>query len=212
MNKGIYHIYNRTLDRAPIFNDSFLCSIFLERLSYYLPTHTYIKYSLFHKMKNNYLYLASNTKGTHKHVDLLAYCIMPNHFHLLVKQNNDNGVSKYLSQVMNSFTKYYNIQNERNGSLFHSPFKCVEIRSDEQLLHVSRYIHLNPYTASIVQKKEEIALYPWSSFSAYINGHPTNVPLDIQHILSYFQYKREWYSDFVINNSEYQKRLHRKSK
>lgn len=70
-------------------------------------------------------------------VSILAYCFMPNHFHFLIEQNISNGISSYVSNVLNSFTRYYNIANNRVGPLFLPKFKAVPVTHDDQLIHVS---------------------------------------------------------------------------
>src|SRR5205823_11981573 len=101
-------------------------------------------------------------------VEILCFCIMPNHWHLLVRQKVDRGISKFLSDAINSLTRYYNILHERSGPFFLPRFKSVAIRSEEQLIHVSRYIHLNPYSSGIINNFEDLINYPWSSFRGYM--------------------------------------------
>ena len=91
---------------------------------------------------------------------------MPNHFHLLIKQSGDDGIQEFIRKVQNSYTKYFNIRYQRVGPLLQGPFKAVLVESDDQLLHLSRYIHLNPYVSELVDNLE---LYPYSSYRSYIN-------------------------------------------
>ena len=89
---------------------------------------------------------------------------MPNHFHLLLKQTIDNGISHFLSKFTNSYTKYFNTKYNRVGPVFQGVFKSVHIESDEQLMHLSRYIHLNPVVSAVVEKQNLLS-YPLVIFS-----------------------------------------------
>lgn len=111
---------------------------------------------------------------------------MPDHYHLLIKSLSHEKISKYISDVENSYTRYFNIRNNRKGPLWQSRFKAVVIKNNLQLLHVSRYIHLNPTTNSLVNHPED-----WR-FSSYKEISISNR----------FTYKR-----FVENNINYQRRL-----
>jgi len=82
-------------------------------------------------------------------VDILAYCLMPNHFHFLLRQNLEKGISIFLGNFQNSYTKYFNLRNKRQGSLFLTPFKAVRIEDDDQFLHVkSLYPSQSLYSSS----------------------------------------------------------------
>jgi len=78
-----------------------------------------------------------------------------------------NSLSKYISDVENSFSRYFNIKFKRKGPIWQSRFRSVEVKTDEQLLHVSRYIHLNPTTDYLVDKPED---WKFSSYKEYINN------------------------------------------
>ena len=100
-------------------------------------------------------------------VSLLAFAFMPNHFHLLVRQEKDNGIHQFLFKTLNSFAKYINTRRHRVGPLFQGNFQAVRIESDEQLLHVSRYIHINPVVAGMISI-ETLFSYPWTSYPVYV--------------------------------------------
>jgi len=97
---------------------------------------------------------------------LLAYCIMPDHYHLLVKLQSEYSFSKYMNNIENSYSRYFNTLNKRKGPLWQSQFRAVAIEDDETLLHVHRYIHLNPTTSGFVEKPEE---WKWSSYNYFIS-------------------------------------------
>jgi putative transposase len=95
---------------------------------------------------------------------------MPYHYHLLIKTNFENTLSKYMNDVENSYSRYFNIKLDRKGPLWQSAFKFVKVFSNSQLLHISRYIHLNPTTSGLVQNPED---WLYSSYNLYINNPQT---------------------------------------
>ena len=125
------------------------------RFSMYLNLSQEFRFTFDQKLKE------SNDFG----VSVLSFCLMPNHFHLVVKQRKENGIKNYLANISNSYTKFFNTKHDRVGPLLQGTFKAVWIETDEQLLHVVRYIHLNPVEAGIVQAPEN---YLWSSYPAYL--------------------------------------------
>ncbi len=131
---------------------------------------------------------------------------MPNHFHLLVKQVLEKGIVKFMGNIQNGYVKYINIKEERAGPLFQSTFKAKRIETDEQLLHVSRYIHLNPVTAYLVES-EKIIEYPWSSLSSYLsNTSPKQSFINTEIINSFFKNQKN-HKEFILNQVEYQREL-----
>ena len=123
---------------------------------------------------------------------------MPNHFHLLLKQLNDGGVQEFIRKVSNSYSKYFNTKNKRVGPLFQGEFKAVTIESDEQLLHVSRYIHLNPYVSGLVKDLKD---FRYSSYLDFI-GLRNDTLCNKKVILSFFKSSKE-YKDFVSDQKSY---------
>lgn len=100
-----------------------------------------------------------------KLVDIIAYCIMPTHFHLILKQLKDKGISTFISLISNSYTRYFNIKHKRKGPLWEKEFQNVLVSTDEQLLHLTRYVHLNPVTAFLVDKPQD---WPFSSYKEFL--------------------------------------------
>lgn len=102
-------------------------------------------------------------------VEILAYCLMPNHFHFEVKELTENGVPKFAQRLGNSYTLYFNTKYDRVGRLFESTYKSVEINTDEQLVHLSRYIHANPVISSKVKLNiKQLKTYQWTSLPIYL--------------------------------------------
>jgi len=140
-----------------------------------------------------------------RHIEILAYCLMPNHFHFLLRQVAVNGISKFAANFTNSYTKYFNTLNDRVGPLFQGAFKAVHIESDEQLMHVSRYIHLNPVSSFIIEA-DELEEYEWSSYPEYISKEESDV-IEKHTILDLFSNKVELYRHFVLDYADYARKL-----
>lgn len=195
-NGEIYHLLNRSLDNSPILKNKSDLIRFIEAMKYYLSIDPPVKYSVYRKMKTNFIIDYTKTL-----IDILAYCIMPNHFHLLVIQNIDNGVPKYIQKLVSSFSHYYNIRNNRCGTLFQGSFKAIRIYNEEQLLHVTRYIHLNPVTAYIVKKPED---YSYSSYLSYISKTRDGF-INKSYVIG--NSTESQYKDFVLAQIDYQRKL-----
>jgi len=157
----VYHICSRGVDRRDILLDKADKERCLALFKHCLPPGIIRSYSIAKRLKDE-IELTGSGSGL---VDLLSYCLMDNHLHLLVKENIEGGTSLYMQRLLNSYAKYFNLRYKRSGPLFTSRFKAVLVDGDEQVLHVSRYIHLNPYVAHMV---EDPLAYPWSSLGDYI--------------------------------------------
>ncbi|MBI2196717.1 transposase [Candidatus Daviesbacteria bacterium] len=180
-------------------------------MDYYRFADTPVSFSHFMKVpfEERNLILDKLKKQNNLQVEILVFCLMPNHFHLLLKQITEKGITNFISNVQNGYAKYINIKEDRAGPLFQSAFKGVRIETDEQLLHVSRYIHLNPSTGYLVGI-EKLIEYPWSSLPDYLesaNKKFAFVSPDL--ILSFFGSRgsRGKYKEFVLNQAEYQRKL-----
>lgn len=143
---GYYHVYNRGTDKRNIFSDSSDYERFLAAV-----------------LKSKH-----NLDDRRHDVAVIAYSLMPNHFHLLLRQLEDGGVSLFMERFGNSYTKYFNIRNERSGRLFESTFKAKVIEDDLYLHSLVDYIHMNAKDlfASIDEMDQHAKLleYPWSSY------------------------------------------------
>lgn len=194
INEGFYHIYNRGVEKRIIFEVEPDYQRFLEVLRYYQLGGPKPRFSTFKRFNQD---LSKNPLI----VEIVCFCLMPNHFHLLIRQLKTGGVQEFISKVSNSYTKYFNTKYKRVGPLFQAEFKAVSIESEEQLLHLSRYIHLNPYVAQIA---ENIENYPYSSFPEYLRekgGFCNTKP-----ILDFFS-SQGHYEEFVRDQKEYAKEL-----
>jgi putative transposase len=201
-----YHIFNRGVAKTPTFLTKSDYKQAIASLLYYTDINPLMKFSRFKKLsieeKDSVL---KRSEDSNKFVELICYCFMPNHFHLLVKQLAENGISIFLSRFANSYTKYFNTKNERVGPLFQGTFKSVHIESEDQLLHLSRYIHLNPLTTFVVLDRDFLS-YPWSSLKVYLEDNSRLV--NTKPVLSEFSSSKK-YLDFVLNQKDYQRKLHK---
>lgn len=195
VNGEFYHLYARGLEKQETFLNHRDYSHFLEALFYYQIQNPKPKFSTYRQSK---VFPIDSSK---KIVEIICYCLMPNHFHLLVKQLRDGGISELMRKLILSITKYRNTKYNHKGPLFQVPFKAVHIETDEQFVHVSRYIHLNPLVALITK---DLKLYPWSSYPTYIGLD--NQPVTKEEILSFFK-SQEDYKKFVLDHADYEMKL-----
>lgn len=195
----IFHVFNKSIANFGIFKSPNNAQRFIELLDYYNTTEVKNRFS---KIKKKNLYHYKNLLIPHQNqqVKFIGFNIMPDHYHLLIKILINNAFSKYINDVENSFTRFFNIKHRRKGPLWQSSFKAVRIRTNEQLLHVSRYINLNATTAGLVAKPED---WLFSSYKDLIfdNRFLGNFIKEIS-ITDPKIYRR-----FVENNQEYQKKL-----
>lgn len=204
----IYHLYNSTIDNKRIFLDNKLCNLLLELLYYYRSTRASISYSRFRSLtKDRQMEIVAKLKfKKYFKLDLFAYCVMSTHIHLLVKQQRDGAISKYMSDTFNSFTRFYNIKHRRKGPLMLPRFHAKLIVSREQFIHVSRYLHLNPYSAGLLELDADILTYPWSSMREYLTKCQKTLSQP-KAVLAEFNNKRDRYKKFVLDHAEQQKTL-----
>lgn len=164
----VYHIFNKSIAEFKIFNSDSEFSRMLGVIRYYQREKPTIKFSRFinlSKAKESNLNRDILLLDKEKLVDIIAYCLMPTHLHLILKQLKENGISIFMNNILNSYTRYFNIKHKRKGPLWEGRFKSVLIKTDEQLLHLTRYIHLNPVTAFLVDRPEE---WSTSSYREYL--------------------------------------------
>lgn len=145
---AFYHIYNRGVEKRVIFKDDQDYAVFLSFLKRYLDTYPHKDNS-----GREYTWLAPK-------VELLAFCLMPNHFHLLALQKKVGGLRAFMQSLLTSYSMYFNWKYKRVGPLFQHRYAASMIDSDSYLLHISRYIHLNP---------EDWQAWQWSSLPYYLS-------------------------------------------
>ena len=156
-----YHVYNRGAGRRKIFENAADKAKFISIIARYLDDNEYVR-------GDGVLYEKSSVK-------LIAYCLMGNHFHLLLFQDqNSTDIQQFVKSVTSAYARYYNLHHNRSGYLFEGSFKAKRIDDDTYLEHITRYIHLNPRT---------YLTYKWSSLPEYLKHRNT-----------------EWVRDDLVND------------
>lgn len=193
---GTYHIYNKTADTKILFKDETDFKTFLFYLFVYLqPLKTVLK-----SYEN--LPFRLQIKNLHKEIDCLAYCLMPDHFHLLLRQTSEDAIPKLMKQLTNAYTEYYNKKYNTHGPLLQGRYKAVGIEKDQQTLQLSRFIHLHPVVTKLVSHANE---YEWSSMNEYENKATESI-CNKRVILSYYSSEKA-HSKFVNDIHEYNEHL-----
>lgn len=203
----VYHVLNRGISLQPTFVSRKDYRRAIEVLRYYQNGKPPLRYSQFLTLTNERRkqILDGLSEKREFLVEIIAYCLMPNHFHFLIKQLKEVGISKFMSNFTNSYTRYFNVKNKRNGPLFEGKFKAIRIETDEQLLHLSRYIHLNPYSSYVVKTLKDLKNYAFSSFSEYLGNSEVNM-CSKEIVLGQF-INVESYKKFVFDQADYQRAL-----
>ncbi len=158
-----YHLYNRGTDKREVFitrNDyeRFLCNLYLAN------TKENIRLDNLQRTEEGSTLLSRvfQVERRENLVSIAAYCLMPNHFHLLVRQNTEGGISQFMQKLATAYTMYFNAKYERSGALFQGKFKSKAAQEDTYLKYLLAYIHLNPY------KFTQPSTYPYSSYRDFI--------------------------------------------
>ena len=162
-----YHIYTRSIAKFKVFNNESDYQRIIDLLSYCRFDETPCKFSKFLLLCPNHQKTILKNLGMQGRqlVSIVAYCIMPTHIHLILKQNQKDGISKFMNKILDSYSKYFNLAHHRRGPLWEDRFQNILVETDEQILHLTRYIHLNPASAGLVKKPNDWA---FSSFAEYL--------------------------------------------
>lgn len=183
-NEEYYHIYNRGTDKRRIFMSQYDINRFLKCMDVFNsiePVGSLWLYNLGDEQK----------KKAKKLVDIIAYCLNPNHYHFILKQNTDGGITEFMKRLNGGYTMYFNLKSKRSGSLFQGRFKSKHIGDNDYLLRVSAYVNLNDRVHQLRGSTSQLR----SSWDEY----KTNVKFlcDTQIILSQFKNKKE-YEKFAL--------------
>lgn len=190
-----YHVFNRGNNKQTIFFDKkdkvrflfliiyFQAGIFFENIgrqvSYFIKSESFnINKDLEKKLLNK------------RNVELINFVLMPNHFHFILYEFKEGGISQYMQRVLCAYTKYFNTKYKKSGHLFQGPYKAVNIKNNNQLLYLSTYIHRNP--REISEWKDKEYMYPWSSYQDYLKNNRWGELLKQDIIIKQFSSKKEF--------------------
>ena len=221
-NDAIYHVFNRGVDKR---------TIFLEDADYFRFIHDLYEFNdqapaenIYYKMPSLQSYDVGNRKIQRKGsrtllVDIVAFCLMPNHFHLLVRQRVDNGITLFMKKLGSGYANYFNIKNKRSGTLFQGRFKAVPIDTDRYATYIPFYIHANPIELydpkwkelGLSKNKKDVLhfleKYRWSNFPDCVGRKNFPSVTQRKFITDYFgegaQYKKymsQWIDQFNSPN------------
>lgn len=189
-----FHVYNRGTDKRNIFFDPRDYQRFIESLYLFNSEERIVLRDVNKKKRFSY-----ERKETLVYIG--AYCLMPNHFHLLIKSKNETGVSHFMKKLLTAYSMYFNKKYKRNGVLFQGPFKAEYASRDEYLKYLFAYIHLNPVKLiepgwkdngikELQKAKDFIKSYKYTSYLEYSGGNRAESSiLDMSVFPAYFSQK-----------------------
>lgn len=205
VENSYYHIYNRGVEKRKIFKDNSDYSIFLSYLKTYLTykNDKKLREQLQHPNLPHYekdkILKQLRLNNFHNEINLLSYCLMPNHFHLLIKQKTATSIDKFMNSLITRYVMYFNRKYKRVGPLFQDVYKAVLVESEPQLLYLTCYIHRNP-----ASQGDPLQTTQPSSYSEYLGRRKTDW-INFEEILSYFSKTNPLlsYQAFVEQTSDF---------
>lgn len=180
-----YHIFNRGVEKRNIFNQKADYERFVKSLEFF---NTESSIEMRSEGKNP-------PESADRLVEVIAYCINSNHFHLLLKENKENGIVTFMKKVCTGYSMYFNKKNKRSGVLFQGRFKSVHVDSNDLLLYISAYVNCN----SQIHNIENSESYVWCSFPEYLGNGSEKCQKEI--ILDQFSNVKE-YKKFCLEKVE----------
>ncbi len=220
VNNEIYHVYNRGVEKRKIFLTENDYLRFLHDLYEFNDTAPAV---YFHKKPQHFKSCEVGLRKVAQKRDLLveiySFTLMPNHFHLMLKQIREGGVTEFMRKIGTGYTNYFNLTQERVGSLFQGKYKSVRIDNHAHFLHLPFYIHSNPLSLEFSDWQEKgidadeaikfLESYKWSSFCDYASkkNFPSVISKDFltEIIGEPTKFKKEfkkWLDDFDKNKSK----------
>src|SRR3990167_8090165 len=187
-----YHVYNRGVDKRPIVKDRKDTERFMQSLEFFNSKEPIKGLREIISSKND-----KNIQFNDPLVEIICYDLNSNHYHLLLKEINDGGISEFMKRLGGGYTWYFNNKNKRSGSLFQGTFKSVHIKSNEQLLRTSVYINLNYKVHKISGLTAENVKSSWDEYMGKTNKNICNKKI----ILEQFESIKE-YEEFMRSSLE----------
>ncbi len=196
---GYYHIYNRGVEKRDIFLDEQDYKVFLGYIKFYLEVPDLQGQALQEKVSPSKV-----VKNYSEQIQLLAYCLMPNHFHFLIKQSTDRGIAEFMQSLTMKYVMYFNKKYMRVGSLFQGRYKTVLIGGEDQFVYITKYIHRNPIKLLPAGPgPADLEEYKYSSYGNYL-GLFRQSWINTEEILLYFSKirSRNTYRQFVEDSGD----------
>ena len=190
-----YHIYNRGVEKRNIFTDKYDYVRLIKTLRLFNTEKPTGGLHYLELQENLYSDLVATKTPL---VTIVAYCLNPNHYHLILREEVSGGISKFIKKVIGGYVWYYNKRHDRSGSLFQGPFKAVHVDSNEYLLYLSAYVNTNNFIHNYRDDKS----WPYSSWLDYIGQRDGDL-CDKNIILSQFGDDTESYKEFVEMNARH---------
>ena len=173
-NGEFYHVYNRGVDRRNVFMDDRDRYRFIHDLYEFNDERSVVNLYRLSESERLLHRLPGRIRKPRKQlVRLIAFVEMPNHYHLLLQQKVDGGISLFMQKLGTGYTMYFNERYERSGALFQGKFKVKHVDQENYLRHLVSYIHANP--APLLKHGSALKRYRWSSYPDYI-GKEKNFP------------------------------------
>jgi putative transposase len=194
-----YHLYNRGNEKQTLFHDKgdhvrFLYALLHAQTPSPLSNVSYAV-NVFEKIgKFSNLNRISSKSVTTRDVHVVAFCIMPNHFHIIASEQQEGGLSRYAHQILTAYAMYFNTKYKHSGHVFQGPFGATHITSNEQMLYTSAYVHRNPREVESWKGREH--KFPWSSYQDYVAENRWGESLALDVIFKQFD-DGESYRHFV---------------
>lgn len=201
-NNCIFHIYTRSIAKFIVFNDAEEFDRMYKLIDLYRYANFNYKFSHFNELSpiNQQNVIDDLKADGDLLVEILSFCLMPTHIHLVLKQILQGGISKYMSNILNGYSRYFNTKHGRIGPLWSGRFKNVLVLKDEQLLHLTRYIHLNPTSAGLVKNPDD---WNYSSYHEYIEEAESS----LCNFKDFINVNPKSYRKFVNDQKSYQRDL-----
>lgn len=191
-----YHVYNRGVDKRVVVEDKEDFERFILAINQFNREDSIgsIFQNSFRLKKN-----ASLSTPTTKLVTFVAYNILDNHFHFILRQESDNGISKFMQKLLGGYTRYFNEKHKRSGSLFQGKFKSIHIHDNEYLKHLSAYVNLNHRVHKLSSRSTKYK--DASSWDGYIEKREGTVVCEQSVVLDQFSSTKS-YEKFALSTLE----------
>lgn len=194
-----YHIYNRGVDKRDVFLDENDYLRFLKNLREF--NNNLIREERL-RIRNNLkseFDFVSESNSEEQFAEIIAYCLNPNHYHLILKQNSEKGIEKFMQKVGTGYTNYFNKKYERSGALFQGKFKAISIDSNEYLLYLSAYVNRNNFIHGYGNNSKEWKYCSAPDYLGKRNGTLCNKNIILD------QFRKTEYEDFLDKNAQHLK-------